>query len=129
MRDISWLKISHYGPIQIFLFYILYTNFGFLHTILFLIVFFKALSYTLLHFGIEFGTVADFILKFQDPMTVNNIVGYLEVDWMSFDEFQQQIVEDSKLLPRFWSIVSFWSGFMLWIPSRSLKVTNQIKWT
>ena len=51
-------------------------------------------------------------------MSINNDIGYLEIDRISFEDVVETILEDAKIIPRLRSTVSFGWGFMLWIPSK-----------
>ena len=55
--------------------------------ILFQVLFYKILILILALFEIDFMTTGDFLLKYQDPISYNNLILYFEIDKINFEEF------------------------------------------
>jgi len=56
------------------------------------VIFYKILIQILHIFDIDFMTTGDFLLKFQDWISYNNLLLYFEIDKISFEDVRDKLV-------------------------------------
>lgn len=111
--------MTWYGPVQIFVTLFSYYYFGFLYGTLAIFAFFKLAAFILYRvWSIEIATVGDFLFKYYEDQACQNFVVYMIVDRFDFETFKHKVLYEQciKNLPRLWSYIKFFAGFMLWIP-------------
>lgn len=64
-------------------------------------------------------TTGDFLLKFQDPVSFNNLVLYFETDKLDFNTFKQEVIWKEGILKykRMYQTIKFFLGYVFWIPT------------
>lgn len=116
-----------YGPVHFLVPTLLIWKFGLIIGLALTPIIFKLAGMLLLTcFQIEIASITEFIFKYQDGRANNNIVGYLILDHISYAEFRSKLLSDANKLMRMRSVIKFFGGFMLWVPSKECIPENQI---
>ena len=107
-----------FGPLQTLGFFICVYNWGWFYGLTILILTFLVISEILWRFfKIEIASVGDFLFKYYENVASMNCVFTFELDPIKFEELVNTVYEKSlKNVPRCYSNLKFYGGFMLFVP-------------